>query len=473
MATAAPVPAARRRLNVVKIYLSLATCTSPGGGAEVSSTSVRGDNQVLFDITFDGQPQGLLQATVDEIRLPLTLAQARSFQSSDANYQLPSHISAALDNVIPHDGTPLWLSFPLPSGYLPIVPWEQLLEPRLQVPILRLSYTQVQPIVSSQTLDIIVCFSFPVAKQVMAPEAIINYYFDHIPANIARCTTFHVFADVAVQPLLQQVRARKPECNLQIYSPEQARQYEVPEANPTPSASSAELDSPWLLWIRDAMGSTSADLVHFFCHGYLAREDGFLCFSQSPLRNDDEFLARFVGARQICTFLDQVGAWSAAFSSQPGNYSIAGLRLLHDQMARIRPGPVLYHDMYSDPQADGLVQAYQYAYAIEEAYPPKSPSISLCCHPDWAMPVSSPADPSEILLGELTLAGRIPQVFQSQQNTPSWLASGQRSLERSVAQLISTEPAGTEDVLESGTAEALRFTADLLRKHAKTFGFGD
>jgi hypothetical protein len=360
----------------------------------------------------------------------------------------------------------------LPSGYLPIVPWELLLEPKLQVPILRLSYTDVQPIISSQSLDIIVCFSFPVAKQFMDPGQIIEYYFRHIPPNIARYTTFHVFADFSIQPLLAQVQARNPECKLKIYDPQAASKYGVPEANPSPSASTVELDSPWLLWMRDAMGSQSADLVHFFCHGYLAREDGFLCFSESPLRNEDELYSRFVGARQICTFLDQVGAWSVAFSSQPGNYSIAGLRLLHDQMARIRPGPALYHDMQTDPQCEGLRQAYQYAYAIEESVPPRSESISLCCHPDWAMPATSPDNESAILLRELTLAGRMPDVFHSVENTPSWLASGQRALERSVAQMISVEPGGVKEALKSGTADALRFTADLLNKHAKLFRSG-
>jgi hypothetical protein len=142
-------------------------------------------------------------------------------------------------------------------------------------------------------------------------------------------------------------------------------------------------------------------------------------------------------------------------------------------MARIRPGPVLYHDMQTDPQCDGLIQAYQYAYAFEEAFPPKSPSISLCCHPDWAMPFAPPQNESEILLTDLTLAGRMPGVFQRIENTPSWLASGQRSLERSVARLISSEPAGTKEVLKSGTADALRFTADLLKKHAKKLGFNE
>jgi hypothetical protein len=461
---AARRPSASRQFNVVKISLSL--------NGDPSSSPPTTDNRVLFDISIDGKQAGLLDATVEEVGLPLTLGQARIKQTSDSDYGLPDHIGAALEHVVLGGGEPLWLSFPQPSGYLPIIPWELLLNRRLDVPILRLCYTSVQPIVSTQSLDIIVCFSFPVSKQVMNPKEVIYYFFDHIPDNIQRYTTFHVFADAAVQPVLVDVRNRKPQCQINIYDPRQASQYEVPSANTSPSDSVSEVESPWLLWIRDAMGSRSADVVHFFCHGYLGREDGFLCFAQSPLQNDDERFARFVGARQICSFLDQVGAWSVAFSSQPGNYSIAGLRLLHDQMAHIRPGPVLYHDMQLDPESLGLCETYQYAYAIEEAFPPKSSAISLICHPDWAMPVSDPDDESKNLVDTLTLAGRMPDVFEGVENTPSWIASGQRSLERSVAQLISTTPANPAEVLQSGTADALRFVSDVLARHAKSFGLG-
>lgn len=465
MATPAPVLAVERQLNVANISFAFA--------ASGSQSTPESESRVLFEVRVNSEQVGLLEATVNEIGLPLTMAEARKIQSMESTYKVPDHIAAALGQVVEENGQPLWLSFAQPSGYLPVVPWEPLLQSRLQVPILRLSYTEVQPVVSSGSLDVVVCFSFPAAKircQSLQPPEIIHYYFDHIPENIRQYTTFHVFADAGFQYVLNDVRGRHADCKIQIYDPVLASRYEVPEPNPTPEGSTAELESPWLLWMRDAMGSISADLVHFFCHGYLGREDGFLCFSQSPLRNDDELYSRFVGARQICTFLDQVGAWSVAFSSQPGNYSIAGLRLLQDQMARIRPGPVLFHDMLLDPAAVSLNQAYQYAYAIEEAQAPESPAISLYCHPDWAMPVT--ADQSERLLSELTLAGRMPNVFKSAKNTPSWLASGQRALERSLAELISTAPGTQDEILQSGKAEALKFTADLLQRHALKFGVG-
>jgi len=465
MATPAPIPVAARQLNVVKISLE------PGAsGPEPTSEK---ESRVLFEVKVNDEQVGLLEATVSEIGLPLTLSAARSIQSDESSYRIPTHIAAALRQVAQESGEPLWLSFPQPSGYLPIVPWESLLQPHVQVPILRLSYTKVQPVISQGSLDVVVCFSFPAAKvrsQALKPEDVIRYYFDHIPENIRQYTTFHVFADAGVQNVLADVRSSHSDCKIKVYDPAMAARYEEPEAEPDPEGSVADLESPWFLWARDAMGKCSADIAHFFCHGFLGREDGFLCFSESPLWNDDEEFSRFVGARQICTFLDQVGAWSVAFSSQPGNYSVAGLRFLQDQLSRIRPGPVLFHDMLLDPDAIVLNRAYQYAYALEEAEAPESPAFSLYCHPDWAMPVSD--EGPERVVNELTLPRRIPQAFKSAENMPSWLASGQRSLERAASQLISSDPQSQAEVLRSGKAEALKFAANVMQQHAMKFGIG-
>jgi hypothetical protein len=77
------------------------------------------------------------------------------------------------------------------------------------------------------------------------------------------------------------------------------------------------------------------------------------------------------------------------------------------------------------------------------------------------------------LLKELTVAGRIPGVFEGAENTPSWLASGQRALERSVAQLVDAAPNDAAGVRQSGSAQALRFASDLLERHsAKLRGGG-
>ena len=461
-----------QKLNVVKISLCLPGLSTAG---QLGAGTPDHETRVLMDVSIQGEMVGRLEATSQEMGLPLTLAQARKSQGDEHSFRLPGHILAALEKVIPQEAWPLWLSFPRYSGYLPVLPWEPLLKSRLKIPILRLSYTDVQPIRSRMSLDVVICFSFPRAKDFLAAaildyqsqEETIRYFLEKIPPNLVPYTTFHVFADLALYPFLASLRDGNPELRIIVYDPREAARYGAP--NPDPelgTVSDQQLESPWLLWIRDALGKTSVDLVHFICHGYLGKEEGVLAVSHSPVLNDDEEWSRFVGARQLCTFLDQVGAWSVAFSSPRGNYSISGLRMLQDQIARFRPGPVLFHDVARDPGRSGWDEAFQYAYAIEETYAPLSAAVSICCHPDWALPGSTPDSKTQQLLKELTVAGRMPEVFAGVENIPSWLASGQRALERSVAQLIEVSPHDPEKVKSSGSADALRFAANLLERHA-------
>jgi hypothetical protein len=459
------------------VRISLAGPGSSSVG-ELGNLILDDQTRVLFEVSIKGDEVARLEAAASEVGLPLNLAQARRSQANENLFKIPGYILAALDRVVPYkgwpSGWPLWVSFPRYSGYLPMLPWESLLQSRLKVPILRLSYTDVQPIRSRQALDAVVCFSFPRAKQFLAsitspdqsPQDTVRYFFERLPPNLAPYSTFHVFADQELYSTLTELRDKNPKFRIIVYDPAEAARYAVPAVDPSLRTTAVEtIESPWLLWIRNSLGQISVDLAHFICHGYLGKEEGVLAVSHSPLYNDDEQWSRFIGARQLCTFLDQVGAWSVAFSSPPNNHSLSGLRLLQDQIARVRPGPVLFHDMARDPSRSGWDAAFQYAYAIEEVEAPTTDAVSLCCHPDWALPGSKPDSATQRLVKDLTVAGRMPDLFEGAANTPSWLASSQRSLEKSVAQLIDASP-DAEHAMTGGAADALRFASKLLQRHA-------
>jgi hypothetical protein len=450
------------RLNALKIFLDLA-------GSSASNSSRRGS--VRIDCAVGGEHKALLECSADEINLPVSVTEARRIRSNDQWFALPAHILDQLCATLGDTAIPLWLSFPAPSGFLPALPWERMLRTTLTSPsILRLSYQAIQPITPGATRDIVLCVSFARAKETATaqpPAQILESFFTNFPANIAAYSTFHLFTDAALMPAATDLRNRtQGKYKIRLYDPGNAARYAIPEQDSDPDSVSDPVDNPWLIWMRESLGAHSVDVVHFITHGYLGRQDGFLALSESPLENNDEEIARFVGSRQISAFLDQVGAWSVAFSSPPGNYSILGTRMLQDQIARSRPGPVLLHDMAADPDRSGLAEAYQFAYAIEEAFPPMSTAVNLSCHPEWAMPWTEGDTSSRALLDELTLSGRMSEILEGPSNTPSWLASGQRALETSLAQLLAGSPGDPERVLKSGAADALRFTADLLQKHA-------
>lgn len=473
-----PDPQARK-LNVLRLSLHLSGAAARSSSGEQMETNVlqadqEADNgiRVLFNIMVAGEKVGLLEATPAELGLPLTLRQARQYQADESHFRIPDHIKTALKSVVPTDGEPLWLSLAQPYGYLPVVPWERLFHPLLPVPLLRLPYADVQPVVSRESLDVILCGSFPLAKQNWSPEMVIERFVGQMPTSLPLQTTFHVFADAAVQSVLRAYRDRfSSTYQIELYDPEKAADYAVPAQSNDPDAPGDRLENPWLLWMRDSLAGRSADVVHFVCHGFLGRGQGALALAQSPVRNDDQFLARFVGARQLATFLDQIGAWSVVFSSQPGNYSVSGLRFLQDKIARLRPGPVLLHDMEQEGNQRILDHSYHFLYGMEQVPAPISGAISLYCHPNLTKQELTLSDERfKQLMDEFTLASKLSRTLEGSENTPAWLAFTQRSLERSVARLRVEPRSDEEAAMQSGVKDALRFTADVFARHAVAWG---
>jgi hypothetical protein len=245
------------------------------------------------------------------------------------------------------------------------------------------------------------------------------------------------------------------------------------------------LSSPWMHWISESLSGQSVDVVHFLCHGYLSLDQGALALAESPLENRDERSARFVGPRQLSAFLTQMGAWGLGLSSPRDNFSVQGLRLLADQIARQRCGAVFLHEMALDEFGTFLLSTYDFLLRREDDgfyapnAPPLSPAISLSVLPrrleDAAPKIPAAAQPI------LDCTHSMEQVLielDSVQEVPTWIASSQRYLEQSVAQLLEyktprSEPAServasdSEGTVRQATTDALRFVADVLERHSK------
>jgi len=466
-----------RRLNLLRLSLQLPVPSSEAAPNNISPSPVDHDTQVLFDVRVAGQRAKLLHATAAEFRLPLNSSEARNRR--DENYKIPERIAADLNKLFPNSGAPLWLVFGPPTGYLRLIPWERLLGARLRLPMLRLPYFDVQPVASRESVDIILCFSFPIAKQAEDPNEIVRRFLNVFPKRLATRTSLHVFADKTIQPMLTNFHARYPKYEVKVYDPEQALDYALLARSNDPDATE-EITNPWLLWMRDALRDRSIDVAHFVCHGYFGRDHGGLAFAESPVVNDDEDWARFVGARQLAKFLDRTGAWSAAFSSPPRNFSVGGLRVLQDQLAQLRPGPFLFHDMERDRRGESLNRAYRLLYLMQRSAPPKSEGVVIYCHPDSAAYQATRQRfrgaeheffhdrraASTRAVQEFTLAGRLPQTLEGNEITPSWIAARQRSLECSLATIVAEPESDEQAAKQSGTETALRFAADVYAKYA-------
>jgi hypothetical protein len=405
---------------------------------------------------------------------------------------MPQSLIDWLQPKLPADSTPLWLSFGThpdpsgseppsprigrtqsrPTGFLPALSWELNLVPKIQRPVLRMQGMSVRPLTQRHTLHVAVCCSFSVAKQMQSPAETLLRIFNQIPSLPSQALTLHLFADQEVQGALVPVQQMLREtAQVRIYNPRDAARYgDAQRRDSIPEAS--DLQNPWLLWMRNTLSETGVDAVQFVTHGYMSRGHGALAFAESPLHNEDRQWARFVGTREISMFLDQLGAWSAVLTSSPDNFSVAGLRILQDELTEYVAGPVMLYNMADDPANNDLRTAYQYVFGVGTEQPEEMPAVSLYTHPDWGQPAGTAEEiPTQHLMEEFTLAGRLGDAFASPEEVPGWLAAGQRSLERSINKIsVSGEETEANRATQQGRQDALRLTADLFAKFAGLTG---
>lgn len=343
--------------------------------------------QVVFEFEQSETPVLRLTADAKSIGVPASLQELRrQYHYSEPNFQLPSTVRQNLSfNLAPQQ--PLWLELARPYGNLPVVPWERLLHPHVQRPILRLPYFTLQPTINIDSLELVLCASTPEAKSLFGLSDIIERITRIVLESLQMYAVVHIFTDMgyysALQERLRGLPANPAEGQVILHNPQETANFAPPGRNSSISETPGQIDSPWLRWMSQALAGRGIDIVHFICHGYLSSDQGVLAFAETPLQNVDQAWARFVGAQQLTTFLTQSGAWGITFTSPESNFSKSGLRLLADQIARLRPGTVLLHEADEDDnRMTALASAYRFLLSgTQLTNLPDSAALNLYCHP--------------------------------------------------------------------------------------------
>ncbi len=278
---------------------------------------------------------------------------------------------------------PLWVHLVKPYGALRLVPWERLLVPAVQVPVLMLpDFIFPQPREATASLEVALCGSAPLGYEEHSVRHALLVAVDAILSGSPRRTRVQVFADANLASELRVIwKAQIANKTVVLHNTQDAAPFVQEDMGSRLLDQAGVLRSPWLLWMRQALRQRAVDVVHFCCHGRLTRGRGALLFAQSPLDRSDHYLAGPVGMTELQTFLTQVGAWSSAFSSPQDNHSEAGLRALADETAQNRPGPMLMHNLMIDTSGQDLALAYGFIYAAQPLPPPRSPALFLYCQP--------------------------------------------------------------------------------------------
>jgi hypothetical protein len=359
---------------------------------------------------------------------------------SDFVKELASHLPAA-------KGTPLWIKFGPLTGYLRLVPWDALLRAGLDHPILWLIDLESPPPRELDTrLDVVLCASEPRVKSQFSEAHVQTIARSILAANARQEVVIHVFADGARYEELSAGLKDLGECVRLYQPPESARNRAGTGDSVGGRALPAEITNAWLRWIAQSL-DRPVDVVHFVCHGYLTSEQGWLALAETPSKNVDEEWSRFIGSADLDPFLVHVGAWSMIFSSPPGNFSPAGLRLLANQMCEDGCRSALLHDVSADIDGAQLTSAYTFLYRPGPNVAPAGAALSIYCHPSLvkvgtvasslvrgvtrALPsqfgFTVPEDVTDAVATGLDDALR---KFQQQGGVPPWLATTQRYVEQ-------------------------------------------
>lgn len=377
--------------------------------------------------------------TAERMGLPEVLDRRRALYQGYP-FEIPAEVLAAMKGWMKPQ-RPLWLRLERPSGYLRLVPWEQLLTSPLGVPVLRLPDFETElPRETARALDVVLCGSAPSDEVPFPVGEYLVRIADRILSAVPRRTTLHVFTDGAAHAELEQrwMAQGKLGPAIRLYAPQTAEPYAVPDPTSRIQDPAGRLESPWLLWMRDSLQGRSIDVAHFICHGYLWQDRGALAFAESPLKNDERHRSRFVGFAELSTFATQIGAWSAAFTSPERNYSEMGLRLLADTVAQSRPGPVLHHELRLDPGCVALARAYQLLYAPSAAPPPVSPAVLLYCPPSL-LETQEARDVARTrsfaVAAETPAQQSLRTLYETEENVPAWVAAAERSIEQTSLRL--------------------------------------
>jgi hypothetical protein len=438
----------KRSYNLIVLKVSLDTSSAV--------PTVRYDIEVKLGGALATLPMG--ECSTSEMGIPARI-ERRAALYRGYDFRVPSPIVERIRDWLRDEsppGIPLWLQLLRPAGYLEMVPWEELLQERLEVPMLRLPDFVVQPPRETPSvLDVLLCSSTPIAKDPFPLDQIVLLIERLGDAVVSRRTRFHLFADAEKHAGLRDRLKQKGllDSKVVLYGPETAAHVTTAPRNLDVPMQASRLENPWLIWMRDALRGRSVDVGHFLCHGYLSGDHGALSFAESPLVNTDTRMARFVGSAELRLFLNQVGAWSAVFSSPHNNYSDMGLRELAHAIGQSRPGPSLHHESRLDSQAEALRAAYQLLYSGQPQKAPAYRSLAIHCQPFRVLLGDEPGTRSYA-----PPPSELNPVFESTENVPAWVAASERYLEQCEVEVQRLRPTAPQP--QTTTADVVQEAQD-------------
>lgn len=436
----------------------------------ISLTVTREDAKVVFDL-YRGREQVGEPFSVEASYLGIpTRIERRSMSYQDMDLpgdvldKLTDKVTAAreADEVV-------WLQLSRGSVHLSLIPWERIFVEAFDSPVLRIPNFAVDPHLLEGPLELAICASSPAAKSPFYVPDYVNDLVRTVQESATQGSTIHVFVDQQFCHDLD-FAPHGPEHEIIVHNPEEAAEFGQAETERTLPQRRSTLLSPWLCWMEAKLRGRVVDAAHFVCPGYFSRELGSLALAHSPLENVDQRWSHFIAASELNTFLNRLGIWSTAITVPYGSDWNLGLRILAEQLARVRPEPILLHE--AEIADDGMARAYGFLYGPGQHEAPRALSVSLYAHPkrvhtaeaeDLAFHSIAQSEFQSHIAAE-PIEDFEPLLYKSSSSDtgrrrPQWQAAMKLDVEQSFARLTEM---GIESESEQGKAEALMFVAELI-----------
>jgi hypothetical protein len=433
----------------------------------------------------------------------IRFARARTWVPSP-RLTLPPHAARQLADVfarVLREDEPLWLEFQDPVGYLPLVPWEDVLRRATRSPVLRLSPHALQPVTPRSDFTIVLAVSVPSSRRLPATGAL-RAFFQAIHAALPERSVVHVFADALAYPAFATaigsmvyaggiVLHAPPGLEPRSPSPPAATDDAAAASDPgndtlARAESNARLvrEHPWVAWMTRELRGHAADIVHWISPG--AFPDEGLLVATDPAESPPEDARkrpgtgrsfRFVPVPALADFLTLVGAWGAIFTAlgDAPTRSLLGLRITTDRMARHRPGVAALHDLTDDPASLALGDLYRFLLGGYDVAMPHRAGALAYTHPALTgaasiapRNASAPSDASTAMLDAYRGVAQAAQSILDQSGpTPGWVAATQRIAEQSASRFVSAGSVGDPAALR-GVADALAVLQQVLDAQARS-----
>lgn len=339
----------------------LARTKHVGAVLRVSLNFSPGDTEIQFDLS---QRAGVAQHEHRVWKYPLAAVGApSSLLQPLQDFTLPPKIAMCLRDALtaqslPAD-QPLWLDLLRPYGLLGALPWESALGEDLRRPILRLPTFLERPHEDQDIADVaILVTADPNVHQDRTVWQVRTVVEAILTGSKRLQTRVHIFAPEPWHELLTRLPSEQlDERPTQLYKP------------PPIKRGPADLRRLWTKWMSESLGGQTLDAVHVICDVEPTMTNSMLVLRQ-PWQTQGRQVVTWLSVEDLCAMLTLLGAWAVTITPRTHLHCMNAAAFFADTAAHTRPGPLLYHPLEVQDDANALADGYRFLLSPEPTQPP-------------------------------------------------------------------------------------------------------